>query len=143
VPERRRRPSLSITPSIAANSHLLIEILLQTRLGARHTDRVLDSDESLHAPQLLDVEALQTIRRLTLARQISAARAEIALTALLDLPLHRHDHLPLLGRVWELRTSMTACDAAYVALAEGLPACCSPRMAGSPERTAIARMSSC
>jgi predicted nucleic acid-binding protein len=104
------------------DASLLIEILLQTPLGTRHTDRVLDSNESLHAPQLLDVEALQAIRRLTLARQISAARAVTALITLLDLPLHRHDHLPLLGRVWELRTSMTAYDATYVALAEGLPA---------------------
>jgi predicted nucleic acid-binding protein len=104
------------------DASLLIEILLQTPLGARHTDRVLDSNESLHAPHLLDVEALQAIRRLTLARQISAVRAETALITLLDLPLHRHDHVPLLGRVWQLRASMTAYDATYIALAEGLPA---------------------
>jgi len=41
---------------------------------------------------------------------------------MLDLPLVRHAHTPILGRMWELRTSMTSYDAAYVALAEGLPA---------------------
>jgi predicted nucleic acid-binding protein len=41
---------------------------------------------------------------------------------LASLPLHRHGHAPLLSRVWELRESMTAYDAAYIALAEGLEA---------------------
>jgi predicted nucleic acid-binding protein len=101
---------------------VLIEILLQTPLGLRHTDRVLDRNDSLHAPHLLDLETLQAIRRLTLAGEVSTGRAEAALIALLDLELTRHEHTPFMGRIWELRTAMTAYDAAYVALAEGLSA---------------------
>ncbi|MPZ71230.1 MAG: twitching motility protein PilT [Actinobacteria bacterium] len=32
----------------------------------------------------------------------------------------RHEHEPLLGRVWELRQNLTAYDGVYVALAEML-----------------------
>lgn len=35
-----------------------------------------------------------------------------------DLPLTRHAHLPLIGRILELRNNFSAYDAAYVALAE-------------------------
>jgi len=46
----------------------------------------------------------------------------LALEDLAALPLRRVPHLPLLGRVWELRDNLTAYDAAYVALAEALDA---------------------
>jgi predicted nucleic acid-binding protein len=36
--------------------------------------------------------------------------------------IERASHQPLLGRVWQLRESMTAYDGAYVALAEALDA---------------------
>jgi predicted nucleic acid-binding protein len=104
------------------DASVLIEILLQTPLGIRHLDRVLDPSESLHVPHLLDLEILQAVRRLTLAGEIPAERAELALATLLDLQLIRHDHTPFIGRIWELRASMTAYDAAYVALSEGLSA---------------------
>ena len=94
------------------DASVLVEILLQTPLGIRHTDRVLDRNDSLHAPHLLDFEILQAIRRLTLAGEISAARAEAALIALLDLELTRREHIPFVGRIWELRAALTAYDAA-------------------------------
>ena len=107
---------------IVLDASLVIEVLLRTPLGVRHTDRVLGGEESLHAPHLIDVEALQVLRRLTLAKELDAQRAAQALVTLVDLPLVRHDHTPLIGRIWELRKSVTAYDAAYIALAEALPA---------------------
>jgi predicted nucleic acid-binding protein len=47
---------------------------------------------------------------------------ELAAPELLDLPIQRAPHLPLLSRCWELRENLTICDAAYVALAELLQA---------------------
>jgi hypothetical protein len=41
---------------------------------------------------------------------------------LADLPLVRYPHDLFLRRIWELRHDLTACDAAYVALAEALAA---------------------
>lgn len=37
---------------------------------------------------------------------------------LIDLPMQRASHRPLLSRCWELRQTVTVDDAAYVALAE-------------------------
>jgi predicted nucleic acid-binding protein len=107
---------------IVLDASAVIEILLCTPLGIRHTDRVLGGEETLHAPHLIDVEALQVLRRLTLAKELDAQRTAQALVTLIDLPLVRHDHTPLIGRIWALRTSVTAYDAAYIALAEALPA---------------------
>jgi predicted nucleic acid-binding protein len=104
------------------DASVVLEVLLKTPLGVRHTDRLLEPDSSLHAPHLLDVEVAQVLRRLTLAGETEEPRAREALEMLVDLPLVRHEHLPLLDRIWELRNSATAYDAAYLALAEGLPA---------------------
>jgi predicted nucleic acid-binding protein len=116
------------------DASLVVEVILRTPLGIRHADRVLDANDPLHVPHLLDVEAVQVLRRLTLASELAAERAEQALNVLTDLPLVRHDHTPLIDRVWALRTSMTAYDATYVALAEGLDAVlltCDGRLARS------------
>ncbi|HLB78377.1 MAG TPA: type II toxin-antitoxin system VapC family toxin, partial [Candidatus Dormibacteraeota bacterium] len=43
-----------------------------------------------------------------------------ALEDYLDLPLIRHGHQALLGRMLKLRSNFSAYDAAYVALAEQL-----------------------
>ena len=53
---------------------------------------------------------------------MSADRAAEAIADLADLDLHRHPHLDLLTRAWELRENVTAYDAMYVALAEALDA---------------------
>lgn len=41
---------------------------------------------------------------------------------LMDLPLRRASHRPLLHRCWDLRHNLTAYDACYAALAEALDA---------------------
>jgi predicted nucleic acid-binding protein len=55
-------------------------------------------------------------------RGLSGDRAGEAVEDLLDLPLSRYPHEPLLPRIWALRDRCTAYDAAYVALAEVLAA---------------------
>ena len=49
-------------------------------------------------------------------------RAREALQDLADFPLIRFSHEPFLERMWELRHSLSAYDAAYIALAEALNA---------------------
>ena len=53
---------------------------------------------------------------------ISADRGAEALDDLADFPLTRYPHSVLLPRVWQLRHTVTAYDAAYLALAEALNA---------------------
>ncbi len=43
-----------------------------------------------------------------------------ALARLADSPLRRYPAMPFLPRIWELRHTHTAYDAAYIALAEAL-----------------------
>ena len=73
---------------------------------------------SLAAPELIDLETTSVIRRQLHAGHLDARRAQLALTDLVELPLRRTPHRPLLARCWELRQNLTVYDAAYVALAE-------------------------
>lgn len=58
---------------------------------------------------------------MTLASEtISARRFAAGLADLADLPITRYPALPLLGRVYRLRSNASAYDAAYIALAEEL-----------------------
>lgn len=88
--------------------------------GDRARDRL--RGEQLVAPELIDLEVVSTLRRAARAKRLDEQRSLQALTDLAALPLRRVPHLPLLGRVWELRDNLSAYDASYVALAEALDA---------------------
>ncbi len=76
--------------------------------------------ERLTAPELVDLEVLSVLRRLQAGGRLDRRRAELAVADLIDLPLRREPHRPLLRRCWALRANLTSYDAAYVALAEAL-----------------------
>ncbi|MGN6524328.1 MAG: type II toxin-antitoxin system VapC family toxin [Actinomycetes bacterium] len=77
--------------------------------------------EDLHAPALLDYEVVSALRGLTLGGHLSGSRAQDALSDFEELPLHRWACSgPLRLRAFSLRHTLTAYDAAYVALAEAL-----------------------
>jgi predicted nucleic acid-binding protein len=54
--------------------------------------------------------------------RLDQRRAALALADLVELPMRRAAHRPLLPRCWELRDTVTVYGAAYVALAELLDA---------------------
>ena len=87
--------------------------------GERSRSRLIEGAH-LHAPELLDLEVLSVLRRRASSGDIDEAGTGVALEALGELPLTRYPHLPLLPRVWTLRTNLSPYDAAYVALAEEL-----------------------
>ncbi len=74
----------------------------------------------LAAPDLVDVETTAVLRKRWLAGAISDQRLRVAVEDLEDLELDRYPTLPLMRRAYELRTDVTAYDAAYIALAEVL-----------------------
>jgi predicted nucleic acid-binding protein len=75
----------------------------------------------LHAPALVDFEIVSALRGLLRAGQLSAGRAQDAVTDLDDLPIRRWPFVDALRRrALQLRENLSAYDAAYVALAEAL-----------------------
>lgn len=78
--------------------------------------------ETLAAPELVDLEVASVLRRQNRLGMLDGRRADLALTDLRALPMHRAGHLVLLSRCWELRDNLTTYDAAHVALAEALGA---------------------
>lgn len=107
---------------IVFDASAAVELVLQTARAQRIAARALQPAERLHAPYLIDIEVTQVLRRLVLAKEITAQRGALALADFRELYIERHEHLALLGRVWGLRTSLSAYDAAYLALAEALAA---------------------
>ena len=107
---------------IVVDASALLDLLLQTERAGRVAALLFAPDQQLHAPHLIDVEVTQVLRRLALAREIRAVRAEEALLDLEALLIERHEHLPLLPRVLALRQAVTAYDGVYIALAEALDA---------------------
>lgn len=88
----------------------------------RIAERVFRRGETLHAPHLLDVEVAQVLRRYASRGEIEPGHGASLIELLAAFPIARYPHQPLLPRIWELRHNITAYDAAYVALAEGLRA---------------------
>lgn len=107
---------------IVLDASAVVELLLRSASARPLVDRMASEDASLHAPQFLGVEVVHVLRRLDAQARLPPGRAEEALGALLALDVTRHDHEPLLPRVWGLRHNLTAYDAVYVALAEALRA---------------------
>lgn len=119
---------------IVIDASALLEILLRTDRADRLMERAFAGPEQMHAPQLLDIEITQVLRRLVRQREITVGRAEQALQDLADLLIERHEHPTLVRRIWELRDVMSAYDGTYIALAEALSApllTCDAKLAGA------------
>lgn len=107
---------------IVLDASVVVDLLLNSPTAEAIRSRVFDANETLHAPAILDLEVAQTLRRFAAQREISRERGLSVLGILQRLPVTRYPHELLLRRIWELRENLTAYDAAYIALAEGLNA---------------------
>ena len=107
---------------IVLDASAAVELVLRLPLGEEVAQRLADPDQAVHAPHLLGIEVVQVVRRYVHRGEIRPQRGDEALGDFADLDVVRHPHEPLLGRMWRLRDNLTACDAAYVALAEALDA---------------------
>ena len=120
---------------IVVDASAVIEVLLRTPTGAAVQDILFRTDETIHAPAFIDLEVAQVLRRYVLRGEMTEPRARASLELLVAFPMERYPHEPLVRRIWALRESMTAYDAAYVALAEGLRApllTCDAKLAAVP-----------
>ena len=105
---------------IVVAASVVLEVLLRTPRASAIEGRLFAQGEQLHAPHLIDLEITQVLRRYALRRELSAVRCDEALSDWLAFPVRRHGLELLLPRVWALRGTLTAYEAAYVALAEAL-----------------------
>ena len=98
---------------LVVDASAVVNQLLGGHAATRVAAHTAEGSEDLHAPHLVDLEVLSTLRRLG---------AGEAVEDFFEFPVERYPHTLLLPRVWELRHNFTAYDATYVALAEGLEA---------------------
>jgi predicted nucleic acid-binding protein len=75
-------------------------------------------DSHWAAPCHLLIEVVSVIRGKVLGRKLELARAEEAVSALSTLVIDQIEAAELVGRMWQLRSNLSAYDAAYIAAAE-------------------------
>jgi predicted nucleic acid-binding protein len=107
---------------IVVDASVLTDFLLGRRQALDAVERELagHEHEPLHAPELIEPETLNALRRLALAGKVTDRRASEAVADLANVRLVRYPHGPLRERVWDLRGNLTGYDATYLALAEAL-----------------------
>jgi predicted nucleic acid-binding protein len=109
---------------IVIDASALTDVLLGRReaMDALEKELAGSGQSPLHAPEVIEPETLNALRRLIKAGQISDGRATEAVTDLANTRMIRYPHGPFRWRVWELRNELTAYDAQYLALADALDA---------------------
>lgn len=115
-----------------------VEILLQTKRGARARPHLIASIDEINAPDLLWVEVASALRRAVRVGDCTVNRAEIALDYLDELTLVSYRDKDFARRAFALRDNLTIYDGVYVALAEALDATlltCDAGMASVAART--------
>jgi len=103
---------------IVLDASVVVELLTNGDLADSIRNDLSSRDESFIVPHLIDVEVMSALRSLVAGQRPGADRTGRFLAGLAALPAERYPHTPLIGRIWELRHNFTACDAAYIALAE-------------------------
>ena len=107
--------------TIVVDSSVVVAALIDRGSVGKWAEGVLMSGR-LSAPHLMPVEAANILRRSASAGDISIDVASLAHQDLMSLPIELFPYSLCASRVWELRSTVTAYDAWYVALAETIGA---------------------
>jgi predicted nucleic acid-binding protein len=107
---------------IVVDASVVTDFLLARPEAVEAIDAALEGHEHepLRAPELIEPEVLNALRRLLARGLVSQGDADAAMLDLGELRLQLYPHPPLRERVWALRDELTAYDATYLALAEAL-----------------------
>lgn len=102
-----------------ADSSVLVAALIEAGPNGTWAEEIL-ANGALYAPELVQAEATNILRRLEGAKLISTPEANAAQHDLMRLAIELLPFEPFAERIWALRHNMTSHDAWYVAIAEAL-----------------------
>lgn len=127
-----------MTDVVVVDTSALIEVIAETDLPTgRKTDPALLTrltSSAGCAPELIDAEALNVLRKLIGRNAITDDEATVAMRRVAESPIVRFSHRPLLADAWRMRHSVGGADSLFLALAEQLEApliTCDKRLANS------------
>lgn len=103
--------------TLVIDSSVVIAALVESGPVGQWAENQLLSDH-LAAPHIMQVEVANVLRRAERVGGISTDVASLAHHDLIDLPVDLYPYEPFSSRIWQLRSTVTAYDAWYVALAE-------------------------
>lgn len=104
---------------IVADASAIGDVLLD-KPRAPAIRSVLSGHSTLHVPEHFHVEIASLLRRHALRGELDEQRRIQALSELRELRVVRYSVVALLDAVWDLHASLSAYDAAYLALARRL-----------------------
>jgi len=107
--------------SVVLDASVVVAALVDTGPVAAWAESLIVADR-LAAPHLMPVEVANILRRLSLAGEVADETCALAHDDLLEMSVELFGYELVGTRVWELRHTLTAYDASYVALAELLDA---------------------
>ena len=99
------------------DASVVVAALVDSGTAGQWSEGVIAEGFSV-APQLVIVEALNILRRLELAKQLSEIEAAAAQQHLHELEVELMPIRPFEERIWQLRKNLSCYDAWYVAIAE-------------------------
>lgn len=102
---------------IVLDASAAVELVLAAPAGAAVARRL--RGETVHTPAHFDVEVIGAIRRAVMRQLISDHEGLVVVADFLSLPIRRWPTKPFIQRAYQLRSTHTVADGAYVALAEG------------------------
>jgi predicted nucleic acid-binding protein len=105
---------------IVVDASAVIDILI----GSPRSPRLISAirDDSLMAPELIDVEVCSALARLERTSILTRDQSNEAFELFMELPLQRISHRDLRGDAWRLRHAVRIADAFYLACAVALDA---------------------
>jgi predicted nucleic acid-binding protein len=103
---------------LVIDASALVELLIQSPRATAIESAI--GDRRLIAPDILNVEALQSLRGLQRGGALTEDRAAAAVRRLVESRVARVPTQALLHEAWSLRHNLSAYDACYVALARTL-----------------------
>ena len=105
--------------SVVVDSSVLVAALVDTGPDGIWAENVVERGV-LYAPELVQVEATNILRRLQLGKKITVAEAHSAYEDLMQLQIELFPFAPFAERIWELGLTVTSYAAWYVSVAEAI-----------------------